>query len=1265
MSCFDGYSVHIDEIPLTATKKDLVELISSIVHSTPFTTYYERIHPGETMMNFDIHILPQFEVYSSKIHAILTFPDQFITTEFLAKYDSENNWYPLTCNGINLKISKAKASRHTESTLKRIQLTPWLKGEFTEQYLPTELKYNRILLKTLQFGRFCWDQTFSIEHQVQHPKLFMIIDDGLKELRITDIESQTDIIIPYQDIVENIVDWSTNTILISSRYNCKYEVSNKVFEVSEILNKLLPEKKVTRKQGLNTIHEFKSGYISHSIRLEFQNQTDLKNVLKTFKDIWIISPIYKKLECHSLDLYSKHYLKIIYKWFGTLPIEIGFQLQLLMNNWILTPIELIIIKKQVKKIIKSFKLNECVDILKNLVKNLKSGLKFGFNDCDRDTELLTCFDFSIKEFNNRRVQLKEFQEHTKVNYDCYHVIMTPSHMYLTGPFVDQTNRVIRMFFNHQNRFLKVSFLEENHFALNTDRGHLPGKERISIILKNGFNLMNRHYDFLGYSNSALRSYSVIFVTPFTDDNGDIITASVIRDRLGDFSNEIFYPARYGARLSQAFTSTYQSITIEKQVLKEIPDIEYRGSVFTDGVGVMSKSLAKKVWNCLKNDDQPTNQAIEKTNLKYPSGFQFRLGGLKGMLTVDSTMEGTQLLWRRSMSKFLAPHLLDFEVAKAFTKPSTCYLNRPLIKILEDLGVSPQAILSVQNDAIKDIQNSTKSFASASKLLEHYGLGKSFKIPALLSNMLTILDLDLADICEEDGLPSILDILRYSVYHILRDIKHRARIPVPGSYVLGGVADEWKILKAGEIYACVYDPVTGTKKYLEGPVCISRSPTLHPGDVQIVHAIGRLPNSINSGIKNVKNLVVFSVDTSSKRSLPSCLGGGDLDGDEYVLLTNPELLPKRCVSPYNYPSAPKLNLGRPCNVLDIADFVVNYFESNILGLICSKHLTLADIRENGTMDPDCIHLAGLASLAVDFPKSGTPVPIKELHKVTIVSKPDFMAPEGVFGKNAQNPGKFYPSQKVLGQLFRAVNLPSVRDIEIYGEQRKKRKIELVGSHSALNSELVKELPNMDIECYHSKEHPDVIDFETNPKSMLLTMDSQETLLEEPIVLAYSNVDILDQFGDSFDKISKSILRLELGITFEYPLDDISIQIGESFLQTFLCSVEILQHAYTFEVDDIPLTDTEILVGTIIQETSQVRHRSEFIKDMQEQSDQVYQRIRQFLFKQDIINNLKMGWILWIYLTEHDLVHGIQVIKYTVLELFLELIQQRIINNESLK
>ena len=67
--------------------------------------------------------------------------------------------------------------------------------------------------------------------------------------------------------------------------------------------------------------------------------------------------------------------------------------------------------------------------------------------------------------------------------------------------------------------------------------------RVGGFLKNGILFCGRIYEFLGYSSSCLRSHSVYFVTPFTD-SGELIDASIIRDRLGDFSKELYYPARY-------------------------------------------------------------------------------------------------------------------------------------------------------------------------------------------------------------------------------------------------------------------------------------------------------------------------------------------------------------------------------------------------------------------------------------------------------------------------------------------------------------------------------------------------------------------------------------------------------------------------------------------------------------------------------------------------------------------------------------------------
>ena len=90
------------------------------------------------------------------------------------------------------------------------------------------------------------------------------------------------------------------------------------------------------------------------------------------------------------------------------------------------------------------------------------------------------------------------------------------------------------------------------------------KRSPSHIFSDGFDISNRHFEFLGYSSSSLRDHSFWFVSPFTI--GDMRwNAEAIRASLGDFSiirdpngNEISNdktmkcPARYGARLAQAF-----------------------------------------------------------------------------------------------------------------------------------------------------------------------------------------------------------------------------------------------------------------------------------------------------------------------------------------------------------------------------------------------------------------------------------------------------------------------------------------------------------------------------------------------------------------------------------------------------------------------------------------------------------------------------------------------------------------------------------------
>ena len=97
---------------------------------------------------------------------------------------------------------------------------------------------------------------------------------------------------------------------------------------------------------------------------------------------------------------------------------------------------------------------------------------------------------------------------------------------------------------------------------------------------------------------------------------------------------------------------------------------------------------------------------------------------------------------------------------------------------------------------------------------------------------------------------------------------------------------------------------------------------------------------------------------------------------------------------------------------------------------------------GTLDPDCVKIAGMASTAVDFSKTGIAVVMKQLPKYDRL-RPDFMAPsprihvtetgeveiEGLDEINddafegideERRPLRYYKSHKVLGELYRNID-----------------------------------------------------------------------------------------------------------------------------------------------------------------------------------------------------------------------------------------------------
>ena len=249
--------------------------------------------------------------------------------------------------------------------------------------------------------------------------------------------------------------------------------------------------------------------------------------------------------------------------------------------------------------------------------------------------------------------------------------------------------------------------------------------------------------------------------------------------------------------------------------------------------------------------QRTRQRASRNS--HPSALQFRLGGSKGMVVEDDTLVGKVVCLRPSQTKFEAPDNRTFDIQGTSLQPMAMFLNRPLITLLEFLGADCGRITKLQDAAINEARSLHSSVKDASKVLQQHGLGASFNIPSMFSNIKKVLRIDFEMDDGRVGYRSdlLVNSLKCSETHILRELKYRAHIRVPGSYTLYGVSDEWDCLEEGEIYATVFDQKKGIREEIEGRVAITRSPQIHPGDVQLVNAVRR------DQLKHLTNVVVFS------------------------------------------------------------------------------------------------------------------------------------------------------------------------------------------------------------------------------------------------------------------------------------------------------------------------------------------------------------------------------------------------------------------------
>jgi hypothetical protein len=176
-------------------------------------------------------------------------------------------------------------------------------------------------------------------------------------------------------------------------------------------------------------------------------------------------------------------------------------------------------------------------------------------------------------------------------------------------------------------------------------------------------------------------------------------------------------------------------------------------------------------------------------------------------------------------------------------------------LLEGLGVQYDVFKRLQDAAVRDVEEAGTSLEKAVDTLDQFGLSTSYR---LSSTLLHLAKLGIYPSLMGDFYDRMIEV---TIHHILRDLKQHARIPVNDGYTLVGVADIHGYLQEGEVFACATIPESNSIDYLEGDVLVLRSPVIHPGDVQVVRAIGRPPLGSPFVKEPLMNTIVFSIKGS--------------------------------------------------------------------------------------------------------------------------------------------------------------------------------------------------------------------------------------------------------------------------------------------------------------------------------------------------------------------------------------------------------------------
>lgn len=213
-------------------------------------------------------------------------------------------------------------------------------------------------------------------------------------------------------------------------------------------------------------------------------------------------------------------------------------------------------------------------------------------------------------------------------------------------------------------------------------------------------------------------------------------------------------------------------------------------------------------------------------------------------------------------------------------------------------------------------------------------------------------------------------------------EQKCRIMIPKSRLLFGVCEPtrkcnpFNRLKPGTCFVRITDHSNGRAYSLtNADVLVTRNPCLHPGDLQKFRTVN-VPE-----FSHLVDCIVFP--TCGERPTADLMSGGDLDGDKFIVIWDPDVIPRKLSQPAVYPAVREQRSFVPPSNDDRADHFAR-FNSKDVGV--TKKLYLQWARLKGPMSQECQELNRLYSLALDGHSILVPARLSNVPESEVNSAP---------------------------------------------------------------------------------------------------------------------------------------------------------------------------------------------------------------------------------------------------------------------------------------